>query len=129
VRRTILANGHRFDSDLVCRAAGCSRSWSEQQVSPTKCRGELAIPYPKPVKRQMGDPFSILGQEHGVHQNEIQTTSGYGAHAASLVMGGKAGPSEATREAVESAARELLRAKGVKSGEDVVQLPSASIPD
>jgi len=93
VRRTILANGHRFDSDLVCRAAGCSRSWSEQQVSPTKCRGELAIPYPKPVKRQMGDPFSILGQEHGVHQNEIQTTSEYGAHAASLVMGGKAGRS------------------------------------
>jgi hypothetical protein len=123
VRRTILANGHRFDSDLVCRAVGCSRSWGEQQVSPTRCGGELAIPYPRPAKRQIRDPFSILCHEHGVYQDEIQTTSGYGAHAVSLVMGGEAGGM------VESTARELLRAEGVESGEDAVQLPSASIPD
>ena len=57
--RTIAANGHRFDSDLVCRAEGCSRTWSEQQVSPTRCGGEPAVPYPKPAKRQTQNPFSI----------------------------------------------------------------------
>jgi len=128
VMRTIPADGHRFDSDLVCRAPGCSQSWSEQQLNPMRCGGELAVPYPKPAKRQTRNPLSILCQEHGVYQGEIQRASGYGAHAVSLVMGGKASPSEATSEAVESAARELLRAKGVESGEDAVQLPSASIP-
>jgi hypothetical protein len=129
VMRTIPANGHRFGSDLVCRAAGCSRSWGEQQMSPTRCGGEPAIPYPRPAKRQTRNHFSILCQEHGVYQDEIQRGSGYGAHAVSLVMGGKAGPSELMRKTVESTARELLRAKGVESGEDAVQLPSASIPN
>jgi hypothetical protein len=127
VRRTIAANGHRFDSDLVCRAEGCSRSWSEQQVNPTRCGGEPAVPYSKPAKRQTRNPFSVLCQEHGVYQDEIQKASGYGAHVVSLVMAGKVGPSEATRKVVESAARELLHTKGVGSGEDAVQLLSASI--
>ena len=126
--RTISANGHRFDSALVCRAEGCSRTWGEQQVSPTRCAGEPAIAYPKPAKRQTQNPFSVLCQEHGVYQDEIQRASGYGAHVVSLVMAGKVGPSEATRKVVESAARELLRTKGVESGEDAVQFRSASIP-
>jgi hypothetical protein len=90
VRRTILANGHRFDSDLVCRAEGCSRTWGEQQVSPTRCGGEPAITYPRPAKRQTQNPFYIFCQECGVYPDEIQRTTGYGAHAVSLVMGGRA---------------------------------------
>jgi hypothetical protein len=129
VMRKVSADGHRFDSDLVCRAAGCSRTWSEHQVSPKRCGGEPPIPYPKPAKRRTQNPFSVLDQEHDVYQGEIERVGGYAAHAVSLVMGGEAGPSEATRKVVESPARERPRAKGVESGEDAVQFSSASIPD
>ena len=88
--RTISANGHRFDSALVCRAEGCSRTWGEQQVSPTRCGGEPAIPYPRPAKRQTQNPvlycylarIAAGGGHPGYTREEVGGVTGRGATAA-----------------------------------------------
>jgi hypothetical protein len=43
-RRRVIAMGHVWDVDLVCKRPGCGQSWDQHQLERAACAGEVVPP-------------------------------------------------------------------------------------